>query len=162
MASNYWSPIVLTDEGELCLTEEIIVKSLDWWQKAAAEPSSVGKNVWLLFELFSCRDNLTGRDSSAWPRPVGFKHTLLLGTGWGLDGAPEDPQLAKKYIVDAHRDIFGKSVEDTIVAPNALEDFHNVKTVYGDHFDKLRTIKTRVDPRNRLKGWFKPHSDQGP
>lgn len=157
-ASNYWSAVALTGEGELELTEDHLLKSFEWWQRLAAEPSSCGDSAYLLYELFSCRDNETGRDSSAWPRPFGYRHMLLLGSGWGKDSPPEDERLARKYIIEGHQKILGKSVENVIVVPNALEDFHNINMVYGDHVEKLRTIKTRVDPRNRLQGWWEPLS----
>ena len=158
-ASNYWSAIALTDSGEHQMTEEHIIKSFEWWNKVASDPSTVGDNSWLLFELFSCCDNLTGRTSSAWPRPVGYKHMLLLGTGWGLNGPSGDQAIARKYIVDAHQEIIGTSVEEVVAVPNGLEDFHNVKIVYGEHYSKLRAIKTRVDSRNRLKGHFDPYDE---
>jgi len=54
--------------------------------------------------------------------------------------------------------IFGRDVRDLDVVPNALEDFHNIERVYGEHYIRLRQIKTRVDHDDRLGGWIRPLS----
>ena len=121
------------------------------------EPNSVAENGYLLYELFSCTDNLTGRHSSAWPRPVGYKHMLLLGTGCAPNSSKEVSDKAKKYIIEGPQKILGKSMGEVDIVPNGLEEFHDIERVYGDHMPKLRQVKARFDPKNRLKGWIKPY-----
>ena len=153
-AESYWTPVCLTGEQEI--SEEIIVRSFDWWTSMLEDTSSVSKYGYLLYELFSCRDSLTGRQSSAWPRPVGYKHMMLLGAGCSPNETKEVSDKAKQYLVEAPEKIFDKSIKDVDVVPNALEDFHDVKKIYGNHYEKLRQVKTRVDPSNRLQGWISP------
>jgi len=86
-ASNYWSAIALTTVTKTILTEDIILKSFAWWNAMLKESSSVANYGYLLFELFTCRDNLTGRGSSAWPRPEKYTHQLVLGTGCAPDAS---------------------------------------------------------------------------
>lgn len=154
----YWSPMALTDSGEDQLTDDVIVKSFEWWSEMAEDPTSVGTSGWLLFELFSCKDSSTGRDSTGWPRPVGYKHMVLLGTGCAANSGEELRERARQYILDGPKKILGKPMQEVDIVPNGLEDFHNIERVYGDHYEKLRLIKTRVDPKNRLQGWIRPYT----
>lgn len=97
-----------------------------------------------------------GRESSAWPRPPKYTHQLLFGTGAEPGADKEVIARARKYIIDAHFQVFGRDVQDLDIVPNGVEDFHNVKRIYGDHYDRLREVKTRVDPHDRLGGRFRP------
>lgn len=138
------------------MTLEIILNSFEWWLSMCKEPNSISKHGWVFFELFSCCDNLTGRNSSAWPRPVGFKHMLLLGAGCDPNSDPELNEKVKEYIINGPKVILHKPMNVATIMPNGIEDFHDVEKIYGDHYSKLRDIKTRVDPQNRLKGRIKP------
>lgn len=152
--------MALTESGEFQLTEDVVTKSLDWWLSMQDEPNFIADSGWLIYELFTCRDSPTGRESSGWPRPKGFKHMCLLGTGCTADSGDEIREKARQYILKGTEQILGKPVQEIDVAPNGLEDFHNVERTFGEHYEKLRRIKTRVDPLNRLKGWIEPFSVQ--
>ena len=149
----------------------MVLSAFEWWNDMLSEPSSVKDQGYLVFELFSCRDNLAGRDSSAWPRPEGFKHMVLLGSGClpkekkeGEEGLmeleidEEELAIAKRYIRDGPRRILGKrDDEDGVsVIPNAMEEWHNKKAIYGDKYDRLREVKRRYDPKNMLGGPIEP------
>lgn len=151
----YWSPTCLSPPFKM--SESIILKSFNWWVSMLSEPNSIAENGYLLYEMFSCRDNLTGRNSSAWPRPVGYDHMLLLGAGCAPNSDKELSEKAKRYVIEGSEKILGVKIEDVVISPNAIEDFHSVKTIYGGNYEKLREIKTRVDPKNRLGGWIKPY-----
>ena len=153
-AESHWAPVCLTGEHEI--SEDIIIRSFDWWAMMLNDASSVSNYGYLLYELFSCRDNLTGRSSSAWPRPVGYKHMMLLGAGCSPNETQEVSDKAKQYLLAGPEKILGKSIREVDVIPNALEDFHDVEKIYGSHLEKLRQVKTKVDPLNRLQGWIKP------
>lgn len=145
--------MALTNEQ---MSEEVVLKSFEWWTMLSKEPNSIADNDWLLFELFSCRDNLTGRNSSAWPRPEGYKHMLLIGAGCASGSSEELGDKARKFIIEASDSILGVPINKTATVPNAIESFHNIEHMYGDNHQKLREVKTRVDPRNRLGGWITP------
>lgn len=153
--------MALTEAGEFQLTEDVVTRSLDWWTSMLSEPDSVADCGWLIFELFTCRDNLSGRDSSAWPRPVGFKHMVLLGTGCTANSSEEVREKARQYILKGSEEILGKPLQEVDVAPAGLDEYHNVERIFGHHYEKLRQVKTRVDPRNRLQGWIKPYKRTG-
>jgi hypothetical protein len=151
---SYWSPIAFSKADPL--TEAVILKAFKWWGTMGAEPTSVAENGYLLFELFSCRDSLTGRHSSAWPRPPGYKHLMLMGTGCAKGGSQAEMAKAEEYIIEGSKQIMGKSIGEVDVVPNCLEVFHNIERIYGEHYGKLREVKRRVDPHNRLQGWIRP------
>lgn len=122
--------------------------------------SSIAQNAWLLFELFTCRDNLSGRHSSVWPRPEGFKHIVLLDTGCAKDSSQEVRDRAKEYILEGPRKMLGKELTEIDTVPAGLDTYHNIERIYGEHYEKLRQIKTQVDPENRLQGWIKPYKER--
>lgn len=154
-AVSFWAPICLTGEDEI--SQDVIVRSFDWWASMLGEQTSVSNYGYLLYELFSCRDNLTGCESSAWPRPVGYKHMMLLGAGCAPNETEEVSDTARQYLLDAPKKILGRPMGEVDIVPNALEDFHDIERIYGGHLEKLRQVKTRVDPGNRLQGWIHPY-----
>ncbi|KAL9070533.1 MAG: hypothetical protein Q9161_004830 [Pseudevernia consocians] len=36
--------------------------------------------------------------------------------------------------------------------PNTIEDFHDTKKIFGDHYGRLQELKRKYDPGNKLKG----------
>lgn len=138
------------------MTEEHVVRSFDWWNKVAEQPSSVSEFGFLLFELFSCRDSLTSRASSAWPRPLGYKHMLLIGAGCAPEAGKEENAKARELVEVDGPKILGEASKDYMPIPNALEEFHDMKRVYGGHYDTLREVKRRYDPQDRMGGWIRP------
>jgi len=92
-----------------------------------ASSDSIKDGVYLLFELFCARDSLTARTDSGWPRPVGFKHMVLLGAGTPPTASAADDALAKRLVAGGARDIFGDKQID--ICPNSLEDYHDVEPV---------------------------------
>lgn len=125
-ATCYFSPMVIPQ-----LTEEVIVKSFEWYsnlQSAGHQGSSIRDCGYLVFELFCARDSLTSRADSAWPRPKGFKHQVLLGAGTRPGASAEEDALAAKLVEDGTAFIFGEGTKIDIV-PNAAESFHSVEAV---------------------------------
>lgn len=153
--SCFWTPMALAT-----VTEEQVVNSFEWWEDVAkSEHGSVADNGYLLFELFSCRDNLTSRATSGWPRPLGFKHMLLIGAGCKQDAPASEYEEARRQIQDvAPEKILGskQAVKEMIPIPNAMEKFHDHQRIYGEHWQKLREVKRKYDPENRLRGWIPP------
>ena len=45
---------------------------------------------------------------------------------------------------------------DIDVIPNVPEYYNDVKKIYGDNWQKLREVKARVDPKDRLHGVIRP------
>lgn len=82
---------------------------------------------------------------------------LLLGSGCAPNSDKALGEKARRYIIKAPEQILDAKMEDVVIVPNALEDFHSIKTVYGDNYEKLREVKTRVDPKDKLGGWIRPY-----
>jgi hypothetical protein len=121
-ATSYWSPIIIPK-----ITEDVILKSFEWYEDATASSDAIKDGVYLLFELFSARDSLTARTDSGWPRPVGFRHMVLLGAGTSPRASAVDDALAKRLVAGGAQYIFGDGKID--IAPNAMEDYHSVEAV---------------------------------
>lgn len=138
------------------LTEEDVLRSFQWWEKVQSQPTSVADHGYLLFELFSCRDNLVSRATSAWPRPLGFKHMLLIGAGCNPGSPKEDFETAKAFVKDDGPQILGTDAKNMMPIPNALESFHNMEKVYGSNYEKLKEVKRKYDPEDRMGGWIRP------
>ena len=46
MTNSYWSPLAIPE-----LTEEIVVRAFEWFDKVAATGGSIGDNGYLIFEV---------------------------------------------------------------------------------------------------------------
>jgi hypothetical protein len=149
----YWTAMATST-----VTQDIVTGSFAWWDRVQKENGSVANHGYLLFELFSCRDNLTSRASSAWPRPLGYRHMVLIGGGCDPDAPKTDRDTAKDLVKeDGPQMILGPEGAKTMMPiPNALEDFHDKKLIYGGHYEKLRDIKKKYDPEDRMGGWIRP------
>lgn len=111
------------------LNESIIMNAFAWYDKTqTAGDGSIGPCSSMLFELF-CVTDAPDRSASGWPRPVGFKHMVLLGSGAPTIGPMHD--LAKQLVIDGSKEVIGADAK-LDVTPNALEDFHDPKDVSGD------------------------------
>jgi hypothetical protein len=113
------------------LTEEVIIKAFEWYfslQTIGPEGSSVRESGYLIFELFCTRDSLTSRTDSAWPRPKGFRHQVLIGAGTRPGASAEEDALAQKMVEDGPALVFGKGSKIDII-PNAAESFHSKEDV---------------------------------
>lgn len=138
------------------MTEDVLVKSFDWWTSILQEPGSLANFGFLVLELFATKDNLTGRFSSAWPRPEGFKYEMLLGTGCAPNSDEVVIDRAKELMMEAPEKILGKPMGEIDAIPNVPEYYNDVEKIYGDNWQKLREVKTRVDPKDRLRGVIRP------
>jgi hypothetical protein len=144
----YWSAMALPK-----LTESVIMNAFDWYERTQTEAGgALAPFSSMLFELFCSSDSKSGRNASGWPRPLGFQHMVLIQSG-ALESGPLD-NLSKKLVIDGAEDILGKGVKLDITA-NALEDFHDMRDVYAEHYDRLVELKKKYDPKNKLKGPIK-------
>lgn len=75
-ATIYWTGVAMTE-----LAEETVLKSLEWYNKAINSGGSIKDNIFCVYEL-KCSSDAVGNDvDTAWKRPKGFAHMLLLGAG---------------------------------------------------------------------------------
>jgi hypothetical protein len=110
------------------LTTDVILRSFAWYDELSTQPGSIKDNGYLIFELFCTTDSLTSRNDSAWPRPVGFKHMVLLGAGAHASASKAENELAAKLLADGMEYVFGKGAKIDIV-PNGVEEFHDTPGV---------------------------------
>lgn len=103
------------------------------------------------------------RADSAWPRPATARHIILLGTGCSPTAPAAENELAQRLCRDGHDHILGIDLEEDEnrrevlrkgmnFVPNTVEEFHDQRLIYGEHWSKLRALKARYDPNGRLKG----------
>ena len=82
---------------------------------------------------------------------------VLLGTGAAKDAGEEELRMAREKLIAGPKEILGEEgAREVGIVPNAIEEFHDVKKIYGGNWERLCGIKRRYDPGNRLKGHFKP------
>jgi hypothetical protein len=109
------------------LNEDILMKAFAWYEKTqTVKDGALGPYSSLLFELFCTSDSKAGRLASAWPRPAGFKHMVLIQTGYPNTGPLND--FARDILLDGPKEILGRDAKLDVTA-NALEDFHDMKDV---------------------------------
>lgn len=103
------------------------MRSFDWYQKTQdVKDGALGPYTSLLFELFCTSDSKSGRFASAWPRPAGFRHMVLIQTGHLETGPLHD--YALDLLLQGSKDILGPDAKQDITA-NAIEPFHNMRDV---------------------------------
>ncbi|KIW07641.1 uncharacterized protein PV09_01584 [Verruconis gallopava] len=144
----YWTGIALAR-----LSEDILMKSFEWYDECSmAANDSLGSYSSLVFELFCTSESKSGRLSSGWPRPPGFKHMILIQSGSPGRSAADD--VARELAMQGPSFILGPSANRSSTA-NAIEDFHDVQEIYGENYEKLKELKRQYDSKNRLNGWIK-------
>ncbi|KAB8259403.1 FAD-binding domain-containing protein [Aspergillus pseudonomiae] len=147
---QFWQPLLLQE-----IRKETVTKAIKWFEEVQKVDESFGDCTYLIFELLSSRDPAAGSASSAWPRPKGAKHILLLGTGCPADAGPSKEKLARDLAIEAPSNVLESST-DVHVLPNGIEDYHAPTKIWGPHVAKLQSLRVRYDPRRRFKGAVNP------
>lgn len=134
------------------MTEEVVVRAFEWFDRVSAEKSSIKENAYLIFEVMqkvkpaqvprpnrtqSNSDNQTtfnssslSRASTAWPHPKGARHILLLGTGCSPDADESENEKARELIKRGYDNIFKDyEIAELDFVPNTIEDFHDKEKV---------------------------------
>ncbi|KAJ5341709.1 hypothetical protein N7541_010833 [Penicillium brevicompactum] len=124
---QFWQPLLLRE-----ITKEIVIKAIRWFEGLREIDESLGNCTYLIFELLSSRDLAGGVSTSAWPRPSGMKHILLLGTGCPSDAGPVKEKLARDLAIQAPSEVLGDNA-DVDVLPNGFEDYHDPKNASLKH-----------------------------
>ncbi|PYH86712.1 hypothetical protein BO82DRAFT_397293 [Aspergillus uvarum CBS 121591] len=89
--------------------------------------------------------------SSAWPRPSGTKHILLLATGCPADAGPTKERLARDLAIQAPFSVLGEDAE-VHALQNGFKDYHDATKIWGPHFARLQVLRRWYDPCARSKG----------
>ncbi|KAB8210098.1 FAD-binding domain-containing protein [Aspergillus parasiticus] len=142
---QFWAPLLLRE-----ISKETIIKAIQWSEDIQHLDKSLGDCTYLIFELLSSRDPAGPMSSCAWPRPLGGKHILLLGTGCPSGDGPDKEKLARDLAIEAASKVLGADAEVNYL-PNGFEDFHDPKKIWGPHFEQLRALRRRYDPHGRFK-----------
>ncbi|RAK75311.1 FAD-binding oxidoreductase [Aspergillus fijiensis CBS 313.89] len=143
---QFWQPLLLKD-----ISKDVVIKAFKWFAEIREIDPSLGDCTYLIFELLSSSDPVGGISGSAWPRPSGTKHILLLGTGCPADASPAQEKLARDLAIHAPSSVLGDDAE-VYVLPNGLEDYHDTTEIWGPHAARLRELRRRYDPQGRFKG----------
>ncbi|OAP57207.1 hypothetical protein AYL99_07945 [Fonsecaea erecta] len=151
---TFWQPLTVPT-----LTEETILNAVSWFDRVGAAGGSIANSVQLVFECLCTRDSSSGpSSSSSWPRPRGMKNTIICAAG--CDASSEETSddtdelaTARQLCLDAPGMILHHGGLETVrYAPNGLEEYHDLKSVFAEHLPKLLALKKLYDPRNKLKG----------
>ncbi|EXJ74750.1 uncharacterized protein A1O5_01445 [Cladophialophora psammophila CBS 110553] len=135
---TYWQPLTVTT-----LTEKTILNAVSWLDRVgAASGGAIANSAQLVFECLCTRDSASGPSGSAWPRPKGMKNTIICAAGCDADAAGKGTEeehdndddglaAARRLCLDAPVMILGQQEggEPVRYAPNALEEYHDLKDV---------------------------------
>ncbi|PLB44948.1 FAD-binding domain-containing protein [Aspergillus steynii IBT 23096] len=143
---QFWAPLLVKE-----MSAETIVKTVKWSEEIRELDESLGDCTYIIFELLSSREPGGPISNCAWPRPAGFKHILLLGTGCPGDSGPVKEKLARDLACQAAYRVLGEGA-DFHYLPNGFEDFHDARKTWGPHFAQLQTARNHYDPKNKFKG----------
>ncbi|KAF1996180.1 hypothetical protein P154DRAFT_580111 [Amniculicola lignicola CBS 123094] len=98
-------------------------------------------------------NSVKSRSETGWPRANG-RHILQLGCG-ALNGCSDEVHdLGVQLLAEAAKDILKDEYSVGDCLPRDYEEFHDPVEMFGENVDKLRAIKKRVDPNNRLKAAY--------
>ncbi|KAL2823245.1 hypothetical protein BDW59DRAFT_180716 [Aspergillus cavernicola] len=143
---QFWAPFSIP-----VLSRETIIRAVRWSDGIQRLDESLGDCTYLILELFASRDPAGSVSDSAYPRPAGMKHLLILGTGCPSDAGLDKEKLAHDLAAQATSHILGKD-EEPHYLPSGQEDFYDPQKIWGPHFPRLQSIRRRYDPRKRFKG----------
>ncbi|KAE8372683.1 FAD-binding domain-containing protein [Aspergillus bertholletiae] len=142
---QFWAPLLLRE-----ISEKTIIKAIQWSEDIERLDKSLGDCTSLAFELLSSSDPAGSISSCAWPRPLGAKHILLLGTGCPSGDGPDKEKAARDLAIEAASKVLGEGAEVHYL-PNGFEDFQDPRKIWGAHFDQLQALRRRYDPYSRFK-----------
>lgn len=149
-ADCYGSPVMLDDK----IPAKTIVEAFSWFDKLRSLGPSFAQYSILVFELFAFAQPLNAsRDDLAWPRPKGASHYLMLQAGFDAGESKEQESKAIEVVVDGPASILGSDYPRRFV-PNFVETFHNMRLTYGEHYEKLRQVKQKYNPQDKLPSAF--------
>jgi hypothetical protein len=84
-----------------------------------------------------------------------MRHAIIFSAGCAPDASPEEEQIARQLCMDVPEVVFGEHVKLSF-APNALDDFHDMRDVFAENLPRLKELKRMHDPYNKLKGPISP------
>ena len=91
-----------------------------------------------------------GSDKTAFPRR-GRRHVMQLALGCKSEGAPANlRELAMKQFEKAGTQIAGPDKVTKEFHAGFLHEWNNLGEVYGENYEKLKTLKRKYDPKNRF------------
>ena len=90
------------------------------------------------------------RAATAWPH-YGRRHVMQLVLGCKPEGAPENVrEIAMKRFEKAGPQIAGPGKDTGEFHAGFLHEWNDLRQVYGENFEKLKTLKDKYDPKNRF------------
>ncbi|OQE02730.1 hypothetical protein PENVUL_c039G07906 [Penicillium vulpinum] len=145
--ANFQSCLVISD-----IDEQLISRAWHWIESLTLkDPSLCLGGTYVLIE-FMQKPAFHSVDPMlrAWPGTSG-QSVLQLGTG-APRSSRESRELAYRELRAAPSFICGQ--DELQYFTHSLEEFNDLKKIYGDNFEKLQQLKRRYDPHGGLKGPF--------
>ncbi|KAF2873051.1 cysteine desulfurase [Massariosphaeria phaeospora] len=136
------------------ITEDLIRRTWKWFDETLIMEPKLNAGTFVLIELMQKEafNTVKSRADTGWPRSKG-RHILQFGCG-ALKGCSEELQkVATERLAAGAREILDEySVGDCL--PRDFEEFHDPVEMFGENVERLRSVKKRVDPKDRLKGAY--------
>ncbi|KAF2740985.1 cysteine desulfurase [Polyplosphaeria fusca] len=137
------------------LTPDIIRKTWKWFDDTLLQEPKANAGTFVLIEMMQrpSFNSVKERTATGWPRPQG-RHILQIGTGVLNAVCTQDlHDYAEKRLGAGGPEIL-PDYSAANCLPRDFEVFHDPVQMFGENVEKLRAIKKRVDPNNRLKGAY--------
>ncbi|KAF2712030.1 FAD-binding domain-containing protein [Pleomassaria siparia CBS 279.74] len=136
------------------VTEDLIKKTFKWYEDSLAQQPKLNAGTFVLIELMQKEafNSVKSRKDTGWPRPNG-RHILQLGTGALKDSGEELHKFAVKRLADAASEILDDYKTGDCM-PRDFEGHHEPEKIFGENVERLRAVKKRVDPNNRIRAAY--------
>ncbi|KAF6812124.1 cysteine desulfurase [Colletotrichum plurivorum] len=145
-----YAPMAVAD-----LDRDILNRAVQFYDKLGELDQSIQDISSIIFECLLVRPPLGGTAEIAWPRSPNLNHLLLLISSCPGDGSKEQEELLRKISIDAPKEVLGDKLSEAEVNPAGLElEYHSVEAVYREHYEKLKALRSRYDPKSRFKSFF--------
>ncbi|KAF2655312.1 cysteine desulfurase [Lophiostoma macrostomum CBS 122681] len=137
------------------ITEDLIKRTWTWFDQTLIREPKLNAGTFVLIEIMQKEafNSVKSRSDTGWPRADG-RHVLQLGTGaLNASCTKEVYDLAVQSLADGAKAICDNySVENCL--PRDWEEFHDAIQMFGENVPKLREVRKRVDPKDKLRGAY--------
>ena len=151
-ANSYFSGITVPR-----IDETMLRNAWDWMDRLLAKDSAIAEvplGTVVLIEVMqkAAFQSLKSSADAAWPHTKN-RHVVQLGAA-APRNRPELEGVVLRALKDAPREIVGETHNESDFIPNFLNEFNDVRRIFGGNYGRLVGLKRRYDPKGLFGGPF--------